>query len=192
MPSLHHYQHSPTRMLCLIQLINLHWQIITTPKSIVYISIHLCALHSVVVQLPIRIQLFASSWTAACQGFLSLTIFQSLSKFMFIVLVMPSRHLILWRPLLLLPSILPSIRDFSNESVHITWPKYGSFNFSSSVPPTSIQGWFPLRLTGLISLLSKRLSGVFSSITVGRHQFFGILPSFWSSSHNGTRPLWRP
>ena len=147
MPSLHHYQHSPTRMLCLIQLINLHWQIITTPKSIVYISIHLCALHSVVVQLPIRIQLFASSWTAACQGFLSLTIFQSLSKFMFIVLVMPSRHLILWRPLLLLPSILPSIRDFSNESaVCIRWPKYWSFSFSIS-PSNKYSGlisWFNL------------------------------------------------
>ena len=55
---------------------------------------------------------------------------------------------------------------------------------SASVVPMSVQGWFPLRLTCLISLLSRGHSGVFSSTTVQRHQFFGILPSFWSSSHN--------
>ena len=63
---------------------------------------------------------------------------------------------------------------------------------SASVLPMSIQGWFPLRLTDLISLQSKGLSGVFSSITVQRHQFFGSLPSLQSSSHNGTWPLGRP
>ena len=63
---------------------------------------------------------------------------------------------------------------------------------SASVLPMSFQGWFPLRLTALISLLSKGLSGVFSSTTVWRHQFFGILPSLWSSSHNHTWPLERP
>ena len=60
---------------------------------------------------------------------------------------------------------------------------------SGSVLPVNIQGWFPLRLTGLNSLLSKGLSGVFSSITVQRHQLFGILPSLQSSSHNHTWPL---
>ena len=59
----------------------------------------------------------------------------------------------------------------------------------ASVFPTNIQNWFPLRLTGLMSLLSKVLSGVFSSTTVRRHQFFGILPSLESSSHNCTWPL---
>ena len=59
---------------------------------------------------------------------------------------------------------------------------------SASVLPTSIQCWSPLRLTGLISLLSRGLSGVFSSTTVWRHQSFGILPSLWSSSHNQTWP----
>ena len=60
---------------------------------------------------------------------------------------------------------------------------------SASVLPTSIQCWSPLRLTGLISLMSRGLSGVFSSTTVWRHQSFGILPSLWSSSHNQTWPL---
>ena len=63
---------------------------------------------------------------------------------------------------------------------------------SASVLPMSIQGWFPLRLTGLISLLSKGLSRVFSSITVWKHQFFGALPSLWSNSHIRTWPLERP
>ena len=100
-------------------------------------------------------------------------------------------HLIFWHPLLL-PSIFPSIRDFSSElAVCIRWPKYWSFSFSIS-PSMSIQGWFPLRLTGLISYLSKGPSGIFSSITVQRNQLFGILPSLRPSSHNCTWPLGRP
>ena len=72
-------------------------------------------------------------WAAACQASLSLTISQSLPKFMFIALVMPSSHLILWWPLLLLPSIFPSLRDFSNESaLHIRWPEYWSFSINPS------------------------------------------------------------
>ena len=63
---------------------------------------------------------------------------------------------------------------------------------SASVLPASIQGWFLLRLTGLIFLLSKGLSGVLSNTTVWKHQFFGILLSLWSSSYNHTRPLGRP
>ena len=63
---------------------------------------------------------------------------------------------------------------------------------SASVLPMNIQDLFPLGLTGLIFLLSKRLSGVFFSTTVWRHQFFGILPSLWSSFHNHMCPLWRP
>ena len=72
-------------------------------------------------------------WTAACQASLSLTVSQSLLKLMFIELVTPSDHLILCHPLLLLPSILPSIRIFSKESaLHISWPKYCSFSISPS------------------------------------------------------------
>ena len=77
------------------------------------------------------VPLFAMSWTAAHQASLSFTIAQSLFKLMSIESVMPSNHLILCRPLLLLPSIFPSIRVFPNKSVlHIRWPKYCSFSFS--------------------------------------------------------------
>ena len=86
--------------------------------------------------------------------------------------VTPSNHLILCRPLLLPSSIFPSIRVFSSESVlHIRRPKYWSFS-SASVLPMNIQDWFPLGLTGLISLQSKGLSRVFSNTTVQKQQFF--------------------
>ena len=82
----------------------------------------------------------------------------------------------------LLPSIFPSIRVFSNESVlHIRHPKYWSFNFSIS--RSSDQGWFPLGLTGLISFQSKGLSRIFSNTTVQKHQFFGAQLSLLSNSH---------
>ena len=85
------------------------------------------------VQSLSRVQLFATPWTAARQASLSITNSQSLLKLMSIELVMPSNHLILCHPLFLLPSIFPSIRVFSNESVlHIGWPKYWSFSFSTS------------------------------------------------------------
>ena len=91
------------------------------------------ALRYFVVQWVSRVQLFATPWTATCQASLSFTISQSLLKFMSIELVMPSNHLILCWSLLLLPSIIPSIRVFSNELVIcIKWPKYWSFSFSIS------------------------------------------------------------
>ena len=87
--------------------------------------------------------------------------------------VMPSNHLILCHPFLLLPSIFPSIRVFSNESVlHIRWPKYWSFSFSIS-PSNEYLGLISLGWTDWISLQSKGLSRVFSNITVQKHQFFG-------------------
>ena len=83
------------------------------------------------VQLLSHVQLFATPWTAAGQASLSITSSQSLLKLMSIELVMPSNHLILCHPFLLPPSIFPSIRVFSNESVlHIRWPKYWSFSIS--------------------------------------------------------------
>ena len=101
--------------------------------------------------------------TAASQVSLSFTVSQNLLKLMSIETVMPSNHLTLCHRLLLLPSNFPSIRVFSNESVlHITWPHYRSFSFSIS-PSNEYQGWFPLELTGLISLLSKELSRVFNT-----------------------------
>ena len=92
-------------------------------------------------------------------------------------------------PILLLLSIFPSIRVFSNELGLYSGQSIGA---SASVLPVNIQGWFPVRLTGLISLLSRGLSGVFSSTTIRSHQFSGVLPSLWSSSHIHTWPLWRP
>ena len=89
------------------------------------------------------IWLFVTPWTAACQSSLSITNSQSLLKLMSIELVMPSNHLILCCPLLLLPSIFPSIRVFSNESVLcIRWLNIGA-SASTSVLPMNIQGWFP-------------------------------------------------
>ena len=126
---------------------------------------------SSVAQLCLR--LFENPWTAACQASLSITNSQSLLKLMSIESGMPSNHLILCRPHLLLPSIFPSIRVFSNESVlHIRWPKDWSFSFSISLPMNT-QDWPPLGWTGWISLLSKGLSRVFSNTTVQNHQFFG-------------------
>ena len=144
----------------------------------------------VVVQLLCHVWLFATPWTAACQASQSFTISWSLLKLMSIESVMPSNHLVLCCPLLL-PSIFPNIRVFSNESVlHIRWPKYWSFSFS--VLPMNIHGWFPLWLTDLISLLSMKLLGVFSSTAVWKHQFFGTQPSLWSSSHICTWLLEKP
>ena len=107
----------------------------------------------------------------------------SLLKFMSIESVMPSNHLILCCPLPLLPSIFPSIRVFSKESVlYIRWPKYWSFN-SASVLPMNIQDWFPLGWTGWISLQSKGLSRIFSNTTVQKHQFFDAQLSLQFHSH---------
>ena len=139
--------------------------------------------HDIVVLLLSRVWLFVTLWTAAHQASWSFIISQSLLKLMSIESVMPSSHLILCCPLLLLPSIFPNIRVFSNESaLYIRWPKYWSFRFSSS-PSMNIQSWFPLGWTGLISLLSKRYSRVFSSTTVQKHQFFSAQPSLGSNSH---------
>ena len=86
--------------------------------------------------------------------------------------VMPSNHLILCHPLLFLPSILPNIRVFSNESaLRIRWPKYWSFSFNIR-PSMNTQDWSPLGWTGWISLQSTGLSKVFFNATVQKHQFF--------------------
>ena len=118
-----------------------------------------------VVQSLSHVQLFAAPWTAACQASLSFTISWSLFILISIELMMPSNHLILCHHLLL-PSILPSIGVFSNESVlHIRWPKYLSFSFSIS-PSSEYSELISLGLTGLISLQPKGLSRVFSNTAV--------------------------
>ena len=101
------------------------------------------------VQLLSRIRLFATPWIAACQASLSITNSWSLFKLMFIESVMPSSHLILCRPLLLLPSIFPSIRVFSNKSpLHIRWPNYWSFSLSIS-PSNEHPGLISFRMDWL-------------------------------------------
>ena len=105
---------------------------------------------------------------------------QSLLKLMTIVSMMSPNHLILCHPLLLLPSIFPSIRVFPNESaLPIRWPKYLQLQH----PSYECSGLIFLGLTGLTSLLSKGLSRVFSSTTIRKHKFFCGQPSLWSNSH---------
>ena len=100
----------------------------------------------VVVQLLSCVQLFATSWPAARQASLSFIIFWSLLRFMSIESVMPSSYLILCNPLLLPPSIFPSIRVFPNElALHIRWPKYWSFSFSIS-PSNEYSGFVSFRI----------------------------------------------
>ena len=144
------------------------------------------------VQLLSRVQLFVTPWIAVHQVSLSITNSRSLPKLMSIELVMPSSHLILYRPLLLPPPIPPSIRVFSNEStLHMRWPKYWSFSFSIS-PSNEYPGLISLRWTGWISLQSKGLSRVFSNTTVQKHQFFSTQLSSESNSHINTWPLEKP
>ena len=115
----------------------------------------------------------ATPWTTARQASLSITNPWGPSKHMSIESMMPSSHLILCRPLLLLRSIFPSIRVFSNESaLCIRWPKYWSFSFSIN-PYNEHPGLISFRWTGWISLQSKELSRVFSNTTIQKHQFFG-------------------
>ena len=103
-----------------------------------------------------RVQLFATPWTAAHQVSLSITNSLSLLKLISIELVMPFNHLILCCPLLLLLSIFPSIRVFSNESIlHIRWPKYWSFSFSTS-PSKEYSGLISFRIDWLDLLASQR------------------------------------
>ena len=134
----------------------------------------------------------AAPWTAACQASLSFTISQSLPKFMHIAWVMPSSHLILWSFFSFCPQSFPTSGIFPMSRLFPSSGQSIGVSASASVLPMNIQGWFPLRLMGLIFLLSKGLSGVFSTTTVLRHQFSGILPPLRSSSHNHTWPMGRP
>ena len=130
---------------------------------------------------PVR--LFATSGTAACHSSLPITNSRSSLRLMSIESVMPSSHLILGCPFLLLPPIPPSIRVFSNEStLHMRRPKYWSFSFSI-IPSKEIPGLISLEWTGWISLQSKGLSRVFSNTTVQKHQFFSAQLSSQSKSH---------
>ena len=126
------------------------------------------------VQSLSRVWLFATPWTTtARQASLSITNSQSPPKPMSIESVMPSNHLISCCPLLLLPSIFPSIRVFSNESeLRMRWSKYWSFSFNIS-PSNEHPGLISFRMDWLDPLQSKGLSRVFSNTTVQKHQFLG-------------------
>ena len=125
----------------------------------------------VVVQLFSCVQLFAAPLTAAHQASLSITISWSLPKLMSMESVRPSSHLVLCHPLLLPPSVFPSIRVFSGESaLRIRWPKYWSFSFSIS-PSNEYSGLISFRIDWFAV---QGLSRVFSNTTVRKHQFLGI------------------
>ena len=127
-----------------------------------------------------RVRLFATPWTAARQASLSITTSQSLLKLMSIKLVMPSSHLILYLPLLLPPSVFPSIRVFSNESdLHIRWPKYWSFSFSIS-PSNEYSGLISFRMDWLDFLadqgtLKSLLQHHSSKASILQHSAFFIV-----------------
>ena len=131
------------------------------------------------VQSLSRVWLFATPWTEACQTSLSITSSWSLLKLMSIESVMPSNHLILCRPLLLPPSIFPSIRVFSNESVlHFRWPKYWNFSFSIS-PSNEYSGLFSFKMDWLDLLavqgtLKSLLYHHSSKASILRHSAFFI------------------
>ena len=125
------------------------------------------------VQSLSRVRLFVTPWTAARQASLSITNSWSLLKLMSVESVMPSNHLILCCPLLLAPSILPSIRVFSNESVlHIRWPKYWSFGFNIS-PSNGHPGLIAFRMDWLDLLAVQGTLKSLLKTTVQKHQFFG-------------------
>ena len=141
----------------------------------------LCYFNS--VQLLSHVQLFATPWTAALQAFLSITNSWSLPKLMSIESVMPSSHLILCHPLLLLPPIPPSIRVFSNELVlHIRWLKYWSFNFSIS-PSNEHPGLISfsmdwLDLLAIQGTLKSLLQHHSSKVSILQCSDFFIVPTF--------------
>ena len=122
-------------------------------------------------------------WTAVYQASLSITNSWSLLKLTSIKSVIPSSHLIVCRPLFLLPPNPPSIRVFSNEStLHMRWPKYWRFSFNIS-PSNEYSGLISFRINWLDLLAVQELSRVFSNTTVQKHQFFGVQLSSQSNSH---------
>ena len=152
---------------------------------------YLTFLVAIIVQSLSCVWLFAIPRTAACQGFLSFSVSCSLLKFMSIESVMLSNHLILWCPLFLLPSFPEAWSSPMSQHFPLGSQSIEALA-SASFLPMSIQGWFPLGVTGLISLLSKGLSRVFSNTTIQKHQFFGPQPSLRSISHIHTWLLEKP
>ena len=141
------------------------------------------------VQSLSRVRLFATPWTSASQASLSITNSRSSLSLTSIESMMPSGHLILCRPPLLLPPIPPSIRVFSSEStLRMRWPKYWSFSFSTS-PSNEHPGLVSFRMDWLDLLV---VQGTLKGLTVQKHQYFGAQLSSQSNSHIHTWPLEKP
>ena len=171
----------------IIYYINYHWYC----YIYIYMYIHIYIYKLSSVQSLSCVWLFATPWIAARQASLSITNSWSSSRLTSIELVMPSSHLVLCCPLLLLPPVPPIIRVFSNEStLPMRWPKYWSFSFSI-IPSKKSQDWSS-EWTGWISLQSKGLSRIFSNTTVQKQQFFGAQPSSQSNSHIHVWPQEKP
>ena len=147
--------------------------------------------HSVVLLLS-RVQLFTTPWTSGCSASLSFTISLSLLRLMSIESVMPSNHLILCCPFSSCPQPFPASGSFPVSRLVTSGGQSIGASTSTTVLPMNIQDWFPLGLTGWISLLSKELSRVFFSTTVQKHQFFRAQFSLQSSSHIHTWLLEKP
>ena len=145
-------------------------------------NIYISVWFYVLVQSISHVQLFATPWTVARQASLSFTISWSLLKLMSIESVMPSNLLSLCCPLLFLPSTFPEFRSFLMSWLFTSGGLSIGTSASASVLPMNIQHWFPLGLTGLISLLPK---GTLKSLlhAIQKHQFFGAQPSLWSKFH---------
>ena len=138
------------------------------------------------------VRLFATRWTAACQGSLSITNYQSSPKLMSIKSLMPSNHFILYRHFSSCPQSLAASGSFQMSQLFTSSGRSIGVSASTSVLPMNNQDWSPLGWTGWISLQSKGLSRVFSNTTVQKHQFFGTQLSLESNSHIHTRLLERP
>ena len=134
------------------------------------------------VQSLSRVRLFVTPWTAACLASQSITNSQSLLRLMSIKSVLQSNHLTLCCPLSSCPQSFPASGSFPMSWLFTSGGQSIGTSASASALPMTIQGWFPLRLTDLISLQYKGLSRVFSSTTVWKHQFFGAQPSLWPNS----------
>ena len=138
------------------------------------------------MQLLSHVWVFATPWTAECQFSMPFTLSWSLLKFMSIESVMLSNHLIVCHPLLLLPSVFPSINVFSSESaLCIRWQAYWSFSIS---PSNEYSGLISLSIDWF-DLLTVQATLESSNTTVWKHQFFSAQSSLWSSSHIRTWPL---
>ena len=134
----------------------------------------------VVVQLLSHVQHFVTTWTAACQAFLSFTVSQSLLTLIHWVSYANSSSV---APFTSCPQSFPASGLFPKSQFFSSGGQSIGASAATSVLPRNIQGWFPLRLTVLISLQSKELSRVISSTTIQKHQFFSTQPSLWSNSH---------